>query len=123
MPKPKRIRIIGVYIITNSVTGRVYIGASTDVAKRWTKHLRRSSNHKLRADISTFGAASFTIQVLECLESELGEREHALILRTASDFGRDKLYNKSFKGTPCQSWSAIPQPLEPSYLDYLIGRA
>lgn len=60
----------GIYRITNTVNGKVYIGSSVNVEARWCKHLSglRSGKHKnahLQAAFSQYGEVSFLIEVLE----------------------------------------------------------
>lgn len=63
---------IGVYAIRNSVTGRVYIGGSTNIERRWRQHReslnggwKSATNHRLRDDWSRFGEGAFVFAVVE----------------------------------------------------------
>jgi hypothetical protein len=75
----------GIYSITNTITGRVYIGQAVNIAVRWSGHrgaLRggRHSNTGLQADWHTHGAAAFSFAVIEqCTRAELTEREYLWI--------------------------------------------
>lgn len=71
--------IIGVYRITNSVTGDFYIGSSKDVYKRLSVHKCKSSwkrqpNSKLYRDMQKYGIDKFTFEILE--ETTEEERTH-----------------------------------------------
>lgn len=39
--------MIGVYLITNNINGKMYIGSSINIERRWKEHLRdlRNGNH------------------------------------------------------------------------------
>ena len=74
--------MIGIYKITNLINGKIYIGKSTDIDRRWKEHIRNSKYpYKNRSsnfyrDINQLGVNNFNIEVLEeCLESVLNDRE------------------------------------------------
>ena len=64
----------GVYSITNRITGRVYIGATTKAcADRWDQHRRhltasRHHNSQLQADWDKYGERAFRFSVIEIVE-------------------------------------------------------
>lgn len=81
-------KISGVYRITCTKTGKVYIGSSVDVLKRWSWHrfiLRANSPmigygltrpHPCQQDFNIHGGHSFEYAVIEeCEKSTLRERE------------------------------------------------
>ena len=78
-------KIIGVYRITNTVTGDCYIGSSKDVKRRWTEHKRPSSwkrfpNNPMYLDMQRYGIDKFDFQVIEEVEPEhLKEMEQKFI--------------------------------------------
>jgi group I intron endonuclease len=83
--------MIGIYKITNLINGKIYIGKSTDIDRRWKEHIRdskypyknRSSN--FYRDINQLGVNNFNIEVLEeCLESVLNDREIFYIAKYGS---------------------------------------
>lgn len=88
--------MIGVYKITNMMTGDAYVGASRCVEHRKTQHFARTrQGHSKRFDddIDTYGREAFKFEVLEeCGIDDLAERElyHILALRPS--------YNRSWKG-------------------------
>ena len=72
----------GVYTISNSVTGQIYVGGSVDIHSRWLAHKRelRKGKHLnvlLQAAWDQYGAPTFSLQVLELVteRSSLMERE------------------------------------------------
>lgn len=62
--------MVGVYSITNKITGQKYIGESTNVGSRWITHiceLTRNThyNYKLQSDWNRYGFDNFEFEVLE----------------------------------------------------------
>lgn len=75
--------MIGIYKITNKITGKSYIGQSVDIEKRWAYHKETMKNPRINAyyrelykDMRLFGLNNFLFEVLEeCLFEELNEKE------------------------------------------------
>ena len=81
-------KIIGVYKITNTVTGKFYIGSSKDVKRRWAQHKSPSRwnehpNNPMYLDMKKYGVEKFDFEVLEVLEvvepEELKDAEQKFI--------------------------------------------
>lgn len=71
-------RVTGVYKVTNIESGKVYVGASTDVYKRWQQHSMKYKRwvSALNDDIQLLGVSKFTFQLLEeCSAEDLDARE------------------------------------------------
>ena len=77
--------MIGIYKITNKVNGKIYIGQSIHIEKRWQEHCQPSNNKSLIAKaIKKYGKENFLFEVVEqCIEEELLKKEEYYI----------KLYN------------------------------
>ena len=106
-------KIIGIYKITNTVTGDFYIGSSKDVKRRWAQHKCQSTwknnpNNQLYKDIQEYGKDKFVFEVIEEVEeSFLKEKEQKFIEtlkptyndRNANgwDIERQKEYHKTDK--------------------------
>lgn len=79
----------GIYLITNTITHKVYVGQSTDIKRRWSEHKARAFNNNnncynnpLYRSMRKYGAEAFTFSVLcECLEEELNEKEKFFIIQ------------------------------------------
>lgn len=77
---------IGIYVIRNTVTLKVYVGSSIDIKERWYRHRlyldrgTHASQH-LQAAWKTYGKDAFSFQVLEIVGdvAELLKREQAWI--------------------------------------------
>ena len=111
-------KIIGIYKITNTVTGDFYIGSSNDVKQRWAAHKCQSTwknnpNSPMYQDMRKYGVDKFEFQVIAEVEAgSLKEKEQYFIEtlkptyndRNANgfDFERrkesQKEYQKSEKG-------------------------
>jgi len=66
-------RLSGVYVILNRVTGEMYVGASHNITKRWNRHrgsLHSGGHHckPLMKAWREYGQGAFTFMMLECVE-------------------------------------------------------
>lgn len=86
---PNRI-VVGIYAIRNTLDGKVYVGSSTDVRKRWGQHkaqIRSGRHHNahLRHACAKHGLEAFAFTLLEeCAFEVLAEREGAHMARLQS---------------------------------------
>ncbi len=82
----------GIYSITNTANGKVYVGCAISICRRIASHRSalRSNKHRnplLQASWNEHGRAAFQFAVLEfCSVQDLGTREHFWI----NIFGSDK---------------------------------
>ena len=82
----------GIYKITNLVNGKVYIGASKNVEKRWNEH-KRSVKSPIHSDLEALGEENFKFEVLlECPEDMLCQWERDMICLYDAD-DPEKGYN------------------------------
>ena len=78
-------KIIGVYKITNTVTGDFYIGSSKNIENRWINHKcpstwKRHPNNPMYLDIQKYGTDKFVFEILEEVEiTHLKEKEQQFI--------------------------------------------
>ena len=78
-------KIIGVYKITNTVTGDFYIGSSKDVKRRWAAHKwpsvwKNHPNNPMYLDMQRYGKDKFVFQIFaEAEPEELKELEQQFI--------------------------------------------
>jgi len=90
---------MGVYKITNLINGKIYIGSSFDMGKRWNRHLNelKSNKHhsqKLQRAFNKYGVNNFIFEELElCGKENLNEVEQ---------FWLDKFdsYNQGYNCSP-----------------------
>ncbi|HJV73173.1 MAG TPA: GIY-YIG nuclease family protein [Noviherbaspirillum sp.] len=70
--------VSGIYAITNTINGKVYVGLSSNIQKRWQTHRvpKIASKSAIHSAIRKHGVAAFRFEVLErCPVSKLSERE------------------------------------------------
>lgn len=79
--------MIGIYKITNNINGKIYIGQSIDIDKRWREHKRRAQvpnkeyEKYLYRAFRKYGIDNFTFEILEeCSRDQLNDRENYYIL-------------------------------------------
>lgn len=67
---------VAIYIIENTLTGKCYIGQTTNPERRKREHFEHSSNDRLRSAIRTEGEKQFRFEVLENVSGkEANQRE------------------------------------------------
>jgi group I intron endonuclease len=87
--------MIGIYKIQNIITGKSYIGGTSNMKVRWQEHRRsllmdRHPNNRLQRAYNTYGIGCFDYAVIEeCSKERLLERETYHL--NSIDF--DMLYN------------------------------
>ncbi len=95
--------MVGIYKIQNKINGKIYIGQSVNIDKRFRKHKSVYKNPKFKhyhyplyQDMRKYGLDNFSFEVVEeCLEEELNEKEIQYIKYFQSfDFG----YNQNAGG-------------------------
>lgn len=74
-------KFCGIYMITNNIGGKIYIGQSKNIFTRWAEHIREAfkkpyDNSILHKAIRKYDISCFQFKILElCNESELDEKE------------------------------------------------
>ena len=68
-------KIIGVYKITNTITGDFYIGSSKNIKNRWAAHKCKSKwnecpNNPMYLDMKKYGVDKFAFEIIEEVEAE-----------------------------------------------------
>lgn len=72
--------MIGIYKIENLINGKVYIGQSVHIERRWQEHCMDSAQSIISSAIKKYGVENFSFEVLkECAVEELDELEKAYI--------------------------------------------
>lgn len=72
--------MIGIYKITNNLSGKIYIGQSNNIERRWKEHCAsnrwKTSENYIDVAIHKYGKENFSLEVLEeCDVAQLNERE------------------------------------------------
>ena len=69
-------KVRGIYKVTNKINGKVYIGQSVDIGRRWRQHMTAKDDIYFHKAIQKYGIENFEWEVIEkCKKSELDERE------------------------------------------------
>lgn len=94
----------GIYLITNKVNGKRYIGRSNNISRRFAEHKCKSSikkNNPLANDLKIYTVNSFDFSIIEIVESEtmLDDREIYWIAKLKPE------YNKCIGGKGAKGYS------------------
>lgn len=66
----------GIYLITNLINGKQYIGQSVGIQHRWVQHKNSKENYPISKAIRRYGRDNFKFEIIEnCLPEELDEKE------------------------------------------------
>lgn len=69
-------KVRGIYKVTNKVNGKVYIGQSVDIGRRWRQHMTAEDDIYFHKAIQKYGVENFEWEVIEkCKKKDLDERE------------------------------------------------
>lgn len=72
--------MIGIYKITNTINGKMYIGQSVDITRRWRQHKNSELDYPLYKAFKKYGIENFIFEILEeCSITMLNERERYYI--------------------------------------------
>lgn len=68
--------ICGIYKIENLINHKVYIGQSSNIERRWSKHKSVQEKHSIHLAFDKYGIENFSFEVIEeCPIEKLDERE------------------------------------------------
>ena len=69
-------KVRGIYKVTNKINGKVYIGQSVDIGRRWHQHMTAEDDIYFHKAIQKYGVENFEWEVIEqCKKKDLDERE------------------------------------------------
>jgi group I intron endonuclease len=72
--------ISGIYIVTNNVNGKRYVGQSIDIERRWNQHRYGKGSLLLRNAIKKYGIENFSFEVKEEVDDTLPKPELVKLL-------------------------------------------
>lgn len=70
--------MIGIYKITNNINGKIYVGQSNNIQRRFLEHKNRGATSKIPVDIAIqkYGKENFSFEVIEeCTIEQLNQKE------------------------------------------------
>ena len=92
--------MIGIYLITNSLNGKKYVGQSIDIQRRFKEH-QSNSRYKLGREIDIaikeYGKENFTYEVLEECSKEMLDKKEIYWIEKLNTYG-EQGYNKNKGG-------------------------
>lgn len=102
--------MVGVYCIKCIKENKVYIGQSTNIAKRYKDHIKRlcygtHANHYLQEAFNTHGVESFCLEILREFEKDTTRKElyesEIFFISLFDSTNREKGYNLESGGNSC----------------------
>ena len=60
---------IGIYKIENLINGKVYIGQSIHIERRWQEHCQKTSNSLISKAIQKYGKENFSFQIIQEIDN------------------------------------------------------
>lgn len=70
--------MIGIYKITNNINGKIYIGQSNNIQRRFLEHKNRGATSRIPVDIAIqkYGKENFSFEIIEeCTIEQLNQKE------------------------------------------------
>lgn len=102
--------ICGIYKIENKINGKVYIGQSVNIKRRWTRHKRElnnnihGNNHLQRA-WNEYGSKYFSFELIKACKPKYLNRFEKLYIRIFDSMDYNKGYNNDSGGFECKQFS------------------
>lgn len=126
-PAPPELKrgISGVYALRNTVSGRVYIGSSVDVRRRWREHTRSLENGshpcgRLIYDWQAYGRHSFQFELVSpCPPEELTVTEQLALSNSSNLYNQQRVSAR--KGSTFAKQRAVSE--FEVYLQYTLPAA
>lgn len=112
-----KVKRSGIYSIKNTVSGKVYIGSSINLASRLGEHLRKlkgncHSNKYLQSAWNKYGESSFTFNIeYFCVETELLKYEKRIVDSYKEKLGWRQMYNLRPEPTSNLGFKHSPESL------------
>ena len=116
MPKKFDPALCGIYTITNTVTGQVYVGQSQDRERRWSGHLNsllknKHKNPRLQNSFNKYGKEAFKFeQILVCHIKHLSYWENRILSYVQDDlrFNHGPVADPPMRGMPAPNRGKSP---------------
>lgn len=114
--------MIGIYKITNQINGKIYVGQSINIEKRWRQHISDTKTHKdecyIHRAMRKYGVENFSFEIIEkCSKEELNDRE-VYWIEYFDSTNREKGYNYGSGGN---NFTASQYDYQAIYQKWLEG--
>ena len=123
-------KVSGIYTITNKITGKLYIGESLDIYRRWhdehIPQLRKNChyNKELQSDFNKYGEENFSFEILERYSGNdpISTKARILILESyfITQFGKTGISLYNSENTLVEILKGNKIPLEGNTLIFII---
>ncbi len=123
-------KVSGIYTITNKITGKLYIGESLDIYRRWhDEHIpqlrkNRHYNKALQSDFNKYGEENFSFEILERYSGNdpISTKARILILESyfITQFGKTGISLYNSENTLVEILKGNKIPLEGNTLIFII---
>ena len=95
--------ISGIYLITNTTNGKIYIGSSNNIEHRWNRHKShlKNNNHvniHLQNAWNKYGESSFKWEIIHIIEDDILECEQFYLDTLKPDYNISICATSNFKG-------------------------
>ena len=95
-----------IYRVTNMVNGKVYIGQTRNLSRRWGDHKRAGCDFHFHRAIRKHGAENFKFEVIdECLSSHEADLQEVYFIKESCSHRSEYGYNKTLGGTSIVGFS------------------
>lgn len=117
----------GIYMIQNTVNGKIYIGQAVDIERRWVEHkteLRGNHhyNEHLQRAWNNYGESNFEFTIVcECEENQLNTMEEYYIFELMS-YDKRVGYNKNYGGSSGRPTEEAKKKMSENNAKYWKGK-
>ena len=88
-----------IYMITNEINGKIYIGQTRrSIETRWKEHLKSKDNYPIHVAMRKYGIENFTIKELEKCDNQFLDQKEIEYIEYYDSYNSNKGYNATKGG-------------------------